>query len=166
MTHKISAFVLMVALCMSCITDDIPESKEYVAIGDFLPFFELKTDDSRELTTDLLRGRRSMIVFFNTDCADCRKELPVIDRVARECREDVMTICISREEGEKEVAEYWRANGLTLPYSAQPDRSIFNRFASSGIPRIYISDADLKVTAIFNDLDMPTEQQLHDALGR
>ena len=162
--RKISAFILTGAVCTACITEDIPESKEYVGIGDTLPFFELTTDDGRQLNTDSLRGRRSMIVFFNTDCADCRKELPVIDRVAEQCSSDVATICISREEGAREVAEYWRANSLTLPYSAQTDRSIFNLFASSGIPRIYISDADLHVTFIFSDLDMPSEQQLLEAL--
>lgn len=151
-------------MCSSCITEDMPESKEYIGIGDNLPFFELTTDDGHQLNTDSLRGKRSMIVFFNTDCADCRQELPIIDRVAARCSGDVTTICISREEGATEVAEYWRANGLTLPYSAQTDRSIFNLFASSGIPRIYISDAGLRVTAIFSDRDMPAEEQLLDAL--
>ena len=46
-------------------------------------------------------------------------------------------MAISREEDEASVAAFWADNGLQMPYSAQTDRSIYNLFATSIIPRIY-----------------------------
>ena len=47
-------------------------------------------------------------------------------------------IAIAREESAPEIAAYWQANALSIPYSPQSDRRIFSLFASSTIPRVYI----------------------------
>ena len=46
------------------------------------------------------------------------------------------------------VAAYWKEQGLSIPYSAQTDRRIYNLFASSIIPRTYFCSADGIITQI------------------
>ncbi len=68
-----------------------------------------------------------------------------------ECKKrdsDCFFVCISREEGEASVKAYWEENGFTMPYSAQTDRSVYNLFASSGIPRRYEADENLVITHV------------------
>ena len=43
------------------------------------------------------------------------------------------------------------AHGLTLPYSAQESRSVYNLFSGQGIPRVYVSDKSLQVYSTYSD---------------
>lgn len=123
----------------SCIHED-DEWVERVAVGDRLPAFTVTLSDGTRY--DSTEPGESVIVFFNTSCTDCQRELPRLDTQYKAGEFDGLRIvCISRAEEEGSVAAFWQANGLTLPYSAQPDRRIFDLFASAGIPRIYITDA-------------------------
>ena len=139
--------VALVGLCAAgCINDDEPEPASLVAVGDRLPDFSVVMSDGSTLTTDMLRGSESMIVFFTTTCADCRRELPCINAYAL-AHPEVRVVCIARSQAEADIAAFWAAEGLTLPYSPQPDARVYNLFATAGVPRIYCADASLRVTA-------------------
>lgn len=58
-------------------------------------------------------------------------------------------MCISRAQSGNDVAAYWQAQGLDMPYSAQTDRSVYALFATAGIPRVYVSDNNGIVRAIY-----------------
>ena len=94
----------------------------------------------------------AVIAFFTTSCPDCRRELPKLDALYRSYGSDsVAFVCISREEGRAGIEAYWRENGLTLPYSAQEDREVYELFAGSGVPRVYVSSPDLVVRKVYDD---------------
>ena len=59
---------------------------------------------------------------------------------------------------------FWEEKGLNLPYSAQNDRDIYSLFASSRIPRIYISDENGIVRYIFTDDPVPSFSDLQSSL--
>lgn len=144
----------------ACVNDDKPaEAVSLVAVGDRLPEFEVVMNDGRRVDTRSLAGAPSMIVFFNTTCSDCRHELPVIQAV-HEQMPSLAIVCIARAQSADDIAAYWSQNGLTLPYSAQDTRDVYNIFATGVIPRIYVSDSSLTVRAIFDDTDMPTADRL------
>lgn len=121
----------------------------------------------------MFRGSGGVIVFFNTSCADCRAELPVVDAAYR----TLLTagqpapglpgfdiICISRAEGPASIASFWEEQHLILPYAACEDRSIYNLFAPAVIPRIYLIDPELHIKRIWTDTDMPTAEELLSAI--
>ncbi len=147
---KLYAIIPIVALTLaSCVTDDsVIEST--VKIGDKVPDFIVELNNGTLLASDDLIGRHSVITFFNTSCSDCQRELPVIDSLYRR-RPELIVACIARSESAQSIAEYWEANNLTVPYSAQPDASVYNLFATAGIPRIYIIDESQTVVAQFDD---------------
>ena len=68
--------------------------------------------------------------------------------------------CISREEPADEVAAYWQENGLTIPYSPQSGREVYNLFSERGIPRIYVSDKHLVVYSVYSDNPIAAFEQL------
>lgn len=146
--------ILHISLCIfalmqsGCVKDD-PESSWSLEAGAKLPEFTVTMNDGRIVTPESLRGKESIIIFFNTSCSDCRRELPLLQQEYERMKEEgggVEYICISREEDAASVESYWAANGLTMPYSAQPDRAVYNLFASSGIPRIYYVSPQLTIT--------------------
>ncbi len=122
---------------------------DIVTAGQMLPDFSVTLADNNEIATANLKGKPSVLVLFSTTCIDCRKELPAIQRLYDEKNAQVNFLCISREQPENEVSDYWKANKLTLPYSPQTDRRVYSLFAKRTIPRVYISDKTGRVRTVF-----------------
>lgn len=152
-------------MTVGCISDDEPEIEEKVKVGDFLPEFTVTTNGGKIIATEDLRGQKGMIVFFNTSCPDCQQELPVVQEVYNRLRGECDVLCISRGEGPESVSAYWESQRLTLPCSAQSDRKVYELFATSIIPRIYVYSSGLRVTALFSDNPLPSAEQLTEALS-
>ena len=161
---KFLFFILITFSCLTaCIDDSEPtQTGSRLKVGDSLPPFHLKTTNGECINNDSLWGKRSLIVFFNTQCPDCRNELPSIDSlyIALKHQPDFRLICIAREENAESIEEYWRTHHFTMPVSAQTDRTIFNHFAYSGIPHIFISNHECLIQYIHNENDKPTFKQL------
>lgn len=139
----------------SCIFDERPQEKE-LSVGDMLPEFSATMNDGSVVTRAWLSGSVSCIVFFHTSCPDCQKTLPVIQRIYDEySSKGVRFALISREEGESSISAFWEENGLTMPYSAQTTREIYNKFAQTRVPRVYISDSTGKIRTIHADDPVP-----------
>ena len=141
-------------LLMGCINDDNSNvDTNKINIGDALPQFTVMSNDGIEYSNETLLGHIGVIVFFYTPCTDCKQALPIIDEVFEQYKnnDDVRWICIGRSESAAAVASYWESNHFSLPYSAQADRSVYNLFANSGIPRIYITNPAGMVCAIYDD---------------
>ena len=142
--------------CSSVVDDENVDSevKEYVTLGDRVPVFMVETVAADgtvgTFSTAQLTGE-TVIVLFNTSCGDCRRELPRLNDYYLQHRDDkgFQMVAISREEGAESVAAYWKEQGLSIPYSAQTDRRIYQLFASSVIPRVYYCSADGIINRIF-----------------
>ena len=105
-----------------------------------------------------------MIVFFHTGCPDCRKELPVLQKIYTDYSRRIRMVCISREESSAEIVRYWDENHLTLPYSAQENRTVYYQFAKSGIPRVYVIDKELVIRSVFTDNPLASYEDLAEAI--
>ena len=155
---KILYSLLMMIVCTTtgCVTDDEPDGPSLIA-GDPLPEFSVTMNNGEVISTNSLKGTIPVIVFFNTGCSDCQKELPVIQKLWEEYNntQGVKIVAIAREEKADEIRNYWKKNGLSLPYSPQDTREVYNLFATSIIPRIYIANRDGIITSTFDDSKMP-----------
>ena len=166
MKHLLYLMLLPLLLLSGCINEEEPETIS-LQPGDKCPTFSIVMNDGSILSSPDLKGHKNIIVFFNTSCPDCRQELPVVQQVYDRIKvddTDSKIICIARAEGQESIEQYWKENGLTLPYSPQPDKEVYNLFASSVIPRIYILSEDLTITQCWDDNPMPSYTILLDAL--
>ena len=119
-------------------------------------------DGSTIRTSDLLGGV-SVVVLFSVDCGDCRMELPEVQRLWNQ-QLGVPIVLIARENTEEVIRSFWQQAQLTMSYSPQSDRKVYSLFASSRIPRIYISDAQGVIRFSHADDAMPTAEQLADEI--
>lgn len=162
MTRILSLGMALVLLMLqSCISDDVPENVG-VEAGSPLPDFSVALSDGRIVSRSSLRGKVAVVELFNTECPDCRRSLPEVDEAFRmwEDNPDVEFVAIAREEDAQSVAAFWSAHNLALPWSAQPDRSVYNLFASVGIPRLYIADLEGTITAAFSPEAAPDAERI------
>ena len=142
---KIKSIIVMLLYltCVGCssIIDDNDEVIEHVQVGDKVPSFSVTVTDgseTRTFSTSQLTGE-TVIVFFNTWCSDCQRELPLLNDYYLQHKDDsgFQMVAISRAEGADAISQFWSEHSLQIPYSAQDDRRIYDLFASSVIPRIY-----------------------------
>ena len=134
---NIFPLVLLVFCAVSCIKDDEPAVGE-IGVGDTVPDFTVQMNDGSVVTGASLRKGVSLIMFFNTGCPDCRNTLPAVQQMYSRFGNDVSFALISREQGDEEIAPYWESEGYSIPYSAQTDRSVYNLFATTRVPRVYV----------------------------
>ena len=136
-----------------------------LGVGDSVPDFTVTMNDGSQVTGASLREGVSVIVFFTTQCPDCRETLPNIQRLYQEyASEDVKFALISREDTEENIYSFWKDNGFTMPFSAQADRRIYELFARSRVPRVYIC-RDGVIKYIFTDKpSIPTYELLSASL--
>lgn len=162
-------FSLIAAFALSaCVTDKV-EPDNSLQPGDRCPNFSVALLDGRTVSSAMLRGQKSLIVFFNTECADCRRELAVVqqayDRLPNhEPDQTPRIVCIARTQTEASVKKYWAENNLTLPVAPQPDNSVYRLFATIGIPRIYAIDPEGTITATWSDDPLPSLSELLERL--
>lgn len=156
-TYNIILGLLLCLTCVGCssVVDD-DEVVERVSVGDHVPAFTVETvipgddgDQKGTFTTSRLTGE-TVIVFFHTTCPDCQRDLPLLNQYYLQHRDDAgfQMVAISRAEDAASVAAFWAEHKLQMPYSPQTDRTVYELFASSIIPRIYFVSAQGIVTRI------------------
>ena len=161
--RKLIAILSVIGILSACISED--KTGADVQVGDSLPEFEVVMENGSVVTGSSLKGNVSVLMFFHPSCPDCQQALPRVQSIYDEyAQKDVIFTLISRDCGNDEIRAYWDKNGLYLPYSAQRDRKVYNLFASSRIPRIYISDENGTVRYIFTDDPVATVEDLRSSL--
>ena len=161
--RKFFAYIFAAVCSLSCIKDK-PTGAD-LAVGDRIPEFHVTMNDGSSVTDRQLCEGISVIVFFTTECPDCRETLPVVQEIYDDYHaKGVSFVLVSREEVDETIAEFWDSQGLTMPYSAQKDRHVYELFARTRVPRVYICKDGI-IKAIFTDIpENPTYVQLKEAL--
>ena len=154
--------IVLGLIISSCIKEE--EGVELV-VGDRLPDFEVVMNDGSVVDDDILSEGVSVVMFFHTSCPDCQQALPRMQQIYDEyISKGVYFAFISREESAVDIESYFNEKGLKLPYSAQNDRKVYEQFAQTRIPRIYICEKDGIIRYIFTDDPVPTYDLLKSSL--
>ena len=167
MTNRFMTRLLLILSCIfivsSCIKDK-PQGSD-LKVGDRLPDFEVVMNDGTIVSDEGLAGSVSVVMFFHTSCPDCRQALPRMQQIYDEyASKGVAFALISREDAGRDIEAYWNEQGLNMPYSAQNDRKVYEQFASSRIPRIYINDRNGIIRYIFTDDPVPSYDDMDSSI--
>ena len=143
----------MLTVLSSCIKDR--QTANDLVRGNRIPDFTIYDNDGSTVSGESLRKGVSCIVFFYTGCPDCQKTFPAVQRIYDEYSvHGVSFALVSREETDETISPYWQSNGYTMPYSAQSDRRVYELFAKTRVPRVYICK-DGVIKHIFTDIPAP-----------
>ena len=161
--------LLFVIGCGDDDCDDCNESKEpgNVQVGDALPSFSVNLNNGTQVNNKSLEGKISLILFFSTTCPDCQALFPSIERIYEEYKNNdkFILLTISRAENESIVGKFMEENEYTFPYSPQETRDVYNLFASSIVPRVYISNSDGIVEQIHIDNPLATYEEMESKIN-
>ncbi len=141
------AAILPLSAASCSMSDDDQPGEDIVKVGDNIPYFEITMNDGTQFVSTQLGGKPCVVIFFNTTCIDCQRELPALNQRYQQNGHDTTFVAIARDQADPEIQDYWHTHNLTLPYSPQPNRTIYNLFATRGIPRTYIVNTKGKIVS-------------------
>jgi peroxiredoxin/uncharacterized integral membrane protein len=101
-------------------------------VGEPAPGFDLVTIDGTPFHTADLRGQVIVLNFFATWCGPCQQELPQLQAIWNEFRNQghFTMLVVGREETDESVKAFQQEHGFTFPMASDRDASIYAKFAS------------------------------------
>ncbi len=115
-----------------------------VKVGQAAPDFTVTMFDGSQVTLSELKGKTVLLNFWATWCPPCREELKRVqsDLIDRFADREFVFLPISRGEEHATVAAFRRQNGYTFAMGLDPERAIYDRYASNYIPRNFLIDSN------------------------
>lgn len=144
------------------------EATTLVHVGDLAPDFSVEMLDGRTITLSELRGKVVMVCFWATWCPPCRQELAhlqegVIDHFAGK---DLVVLPISRGEQRDVVEAFITKTGYKFAVGLDPERKIYDLYASNFVPRTFIVGKNGKVTYRVAGYDEQTAEEVNVAIAK
>ena len=123
------------------------EGTTLIKTGMEAPDFTVTLFDGGNVTLSELKGKVVWLNFWATWCPPCRAELKRVqsDIVDHFAGKEFVFLPISREETREQVAAFREQNGYTFTMGLDPERKIYDRFASNYIPRNFLIDRNGKI---------------------
>ena len=144
------------------------EATTLVKVGQVAPDFSVEMLDGRTIKLSELRGKVVMLCFWATWCPPCRQEMAhlqegVIDHFAGK---DLVVLPISRGEKREVVEKFIADNGYTFGVGLDPERAIYDQYASNFVPRTFIINKQGKVTYRVAGYDEQTAKAVNAAIAK
>lgn len=108
--------------------------------GAKLPWQTLRSIDGNEI--QLAAGKRQLLVFFATWCGDSKRAMTQLMASDLVRQQDLQIIGIGREEQIPALRQFRSEYQLNFALVADPDRALYQKVASKGIPQLVTVSAD------------------------
>lgn len=159
MFRKYLILPLCAALFASCsaINEELPSYADtsIITVGDSAPDFEATLLDGERLTLSELRTSEVLLILFSHTCPDCKALLDDVKGAEERFDElGVRLLLVARDGNKEQVASYMQENAYTFDVIADPERTIYNLYATMYVPRTYLIDAEgvvLHTTVEYNE---------------
>ena len=164
--NRILYILLAAILFTNCVKDDDDEAVEYVKIGDAIPVFSV-SGNYKDYDSTEAKGKVTLITLFNPECKDCKRELTSLQYLWENLKSDADFEMVNVARGITLDALSKAENGsawLSMPCYPDPDKFIYNLFATRTIPRIYLADKNGIVRQMWVENTHMTQVQLLETI--
>jgi thiol-disulfide isomerase/thioredoxin len=95
------------------------------------------------------RGQVVLINFWATWCPPCREEMPALERLYRQHKEQGLElVAISIDSDPAVVSPYVKASKLTFPIALDPKAEVANKYGVRALPSSFVVDRQGTMTAL------------------
>ena len=109
------------------------------------PAFTLPEAYGGHVDLESYRGRPVLLVFWTTSCGICRRELPLLSRMAPELRNKGIGVVAIHLGGGGDVLDYTRSNNIKLTSLVDAEGAVGRAYHVSGVPKLVLIGADGKI---------------------
>jgi peroxiredoxin len=110
------------------------------------------------------RGKVVVLNFWATWCPPCRKEMPDLESLYHQFKDQGLLILAISDEDAGKVAPFVAEQKVTYPILLDPGRKVHELFQIEGIPKTFVYDRNGKLVA--QSIDMRTRRQFLDMLAQ
>ena len=118
-------------------------------IGSPAPRFQLKNAAGEQVALYSEPGVFSLINFWATWCAPCRRELRELQQLQNDRTDTIRVLAINMGESADRVAAWQAEIGLTYDLLLDPTLAVSRQFLVRGLPTSYLLDSKLRFRAIY-----------------
>lgn len=102
------------------------------------PDFTLEDLSSKKVSLKSFRGRAVFLNFWATWCVPCRAEMPAMEKLHRELKEQGMeVVAVNFREDEAEVRDFLKELGLTFTVLLDKDGEVSEEYGVWSLPLSY-----------------------------
>ena len=107
----------------------------------------MTTLDGKRVRLSDLKGKVVLINFFATWCGPRLGELPHVESEIWKPNQKrgLIVLAIGREHTQAELKKFLHEHSWSFPVGLDPDRAIFNHYATQSIPRNYVIGPDGRI---------------------
>ncbi len=123
----------------------LPASAWCLGLGERIPDFSIATLEGEQISSSELRGEPALMVFWNTWCSNCRRELPKIDKILQNNslgRAKVLAVNTNINDSLAKARSYWSDTELKFTSGYDSDFSVSSIFRIIGVPTILLFDSN------------------------
>jgi peroxiredoxin len=110
------------------------------------------------------RGKVVLLNFWATWCPPCRKEMPDLETLNQQFKDQGLVILAISDEDAGKVKPFIAQQKVTYPILLDPGRKVNELFQIEGIPKTFVYDRNGKLVA--QSIDMRTRRQFLEMLTR
>ena len=144
------------AAAMSKLEDD-DHSREHAD-------FRLNDLEGKPWGLQALHGKVVLVNFWATWCPPCRKEMPDLDKLYQQFKDQGVLILAISDEDISKVQPFIAEHHYTYPILVDPGSKVHQTFRVEGIPKSFVYDRNGKLAA--EAIDMRTRKQFLKMLGQ
>jgi len=109
------------------------------------------------------RGKVVVLNFWATWCPPCRKEMPDLEKLYQQFKDQGLVILAISDEDAGKVKPFIAQQRVTYPILLDPGRKVNELFQIEGIPKTFVYDRTGKLVA--QSIDMRTRRQFLEMLA-
>jgi len=110
------------------------------------------------------RGKVVLLNFWATWCPPCRKEMPDLETLYQQFKDQGLVILAISDEDAGKVKPFIEQQRVTYPILLDPGRKVNELFQIKGIPKTFVYDRNGKLVA--QSIDMCTRRQFLEMLAQ
>lgn len=143
--------MLLLAGCDSSIFEEFPtyEQSSLVEVGDKAPSFTATLVDGGRVSLSDYFGAPLILILFSHTCPDCKM---LLDDLQGHIDAEVQLpaiLAIGRDATSEELLVYRSKHGYSITMTSDASRSIFNLYATTYVPRVYLIDSGGYIVKMF-----------------
>jgi cytochrome c biogenesis protein CcmG, thiol:disulfide interchange protein DsbE len=147
-----AVLVLAVVLAVNVGSDTQLEQQQTRMLGQSVPDATLETLDGRRFDLDSLAGKAVIVNFWNTWCAPCEEELPVLRdfHATHSGDSDFAMVGVSRDErvGTDELRRFVDDQGLDWTIALDPNQRAALDFGTIGQPETFAVSPNGQIVSV------------------
>ena len=103
------------------------------------PEFSLVTPEGKKISLKDFRGKTIFLNFWATWCVPCREEMPAIEKLYQEYKDDnFVVLAVNVKDRKQEAVAFIKELKLTYPVALDPEAEVAQLYGAWGLPTTYL----------------------------